>query len=419
VTPAAPHSPPQCAQTPGVERVRADFPILSRLVHGVPLAYLDNAATSHKPRSVLDALRRHYEHDNANVHRGVHELSVRATLAYEDARRRVASFLGAASPDEVVFVRGATEAINLAAAAWGSANVREGDDVLVSAMEHHSNIVPWQMLCGRVGARLRPIPINDAGEILLDEYERLLGPRTRLVAVAHVSNALGTINPVAALAALAHRCGAMVLVDGAQAAPHLKIDVRALGADFYAITGHKMFGPTGIGALWARREILEAMPPWQGGGEMILSVSFEGTTYNRPPARFEAGTPSIADAVALAAAVDYIRDLGHEWIARHEADLLEYGTARLGEMRGVRLVGTAAHKASILSFTVDGVHPHDVGTVLDRHGVAVRTGHHCAQPLMDRLGLTATARASLALYNTRGEIDRLVAGLRAVREVFG
>lgn len=401
-----------------VARVREDFPILRQQVNGRPLAYLDNAATTQKPRAVIDAIRRYYENDNANIHRGVHELSVRATDAYEGARGTVQRFLHAAAPEEVVFVRGATEAINLVAQSWGRGHVRAGDEVLVSAMEHHSNLVPWQMLCAETGAMLRIIPITDAGEIRLDACERLLGPRTRLVAVTHVSNVLGTVNPLDEIVAMAHRRGVPVLVDGAQAAAHARIDVQQLDCDFYVLSGHKAFGPTGIGVLYGKRRLLEAMPPWQGGGDMIRSVSFEEATWNVLPWKFEAGTPNIAGAIGLGAAVDYITTIGPGRIAAHEEALLRYAGERVGAIPGVRLIGTAPHKAAVLSFVVEGIHPHDVATVLDRDGVAVRAGHHCAQPLMQRLGVPATVRASFALYNTMEEIDALVAGVRKAIEVF-
>jgi cysteine desulfurase/selenocysteine lyase len=400
-----------------VERLRQDFPVLARTVRGRPLVYLDNAATTQKPRAVLEAIARYYAEQNANVHRGVHRLSELATAAYEGAREKVARFLGA-EPREIVFTRNATEAINLVAYAWGSANVRAGDEILLTELEHHSNIVPWQLLCERTGARLRVAPITDEGELRIDEFERLLGPRTRLVAVTHMSNALGTILPVAELAARARAWGARVLVDGSQAAYHLPVDVRALGCDFYAISGHKLYGPTGIGVLWGRAELLETMPPFLGGGDMIARVTWERTTYNVIPHRFEAGTPHIAGAVGLGAAVDYVTAIGFDRIQRHERELLAYGTEALSSVPGLRIVGTAREKASILSFVMEGVHPHDIGTVVDEQGVAIRTGHHCAQPLMDRLGLPATARASLALYNTREEIDALVRALERVRTLF-
>jgi cysteine desulfurase/selenocysteine lyase len=401
-----------------VRRIREDFPILGQTVHGRPLVYLDNAATTQKPRAVLDALMAYYSHDNANVHRGIHLLSERATEAYESARTVVQRFINARSTHEVVFTRNATESINLVAQTFARARLAPGDEVMISAMEHHSNIVPWQMVCQEKGASLRVIPITDAGVLELDEYERLLGPRTRLVSVVQLSNALGTINPVQQMIATAHRHGVPVLVDGSQAVHHLRVDVRALDADFYVFTGHKLYGPTGIGVLYGKESLLEAMPPYQGGGDMISSVTFEKTTYNVLPYKFEAGTPNIAGAVGLAAAVDYISATGIDRIMVHERELLAYGTAALSGVPGLTLVGTAPEKASVLSFVMEGIHPHDIGTVVDRQGVAIRTGHHCAQPLMQRLGIAATARASLALYNTREEIDVLVEALHKVRELF-
>jgi len=402
------------------ERVRGDFPILREKVNGWPLVYLDNAATSQKPRAVLDAMQHYYAADNANIHRGVHTLSVRATDAYEGARAKVQQFLGAQRPEEIVFVRSATEAVNLVANTWGRANLRPGDEVLITVMEHHSNIVPWQMLCAQTGAVLKVAPINDDGELLLDEFETLLKcGKTRIVAAAHVSNALGTINPVREMVRLAHQGGAIIMLDGAQAAPHMAVDVRALGCDFYAVSGHKMCGPTGIGALYGRYDLLNTMPPYQGGGDMILSVTFEKTTYNHVPFKFEAGTPNIAGTIGLGAAVDYLRSIGMSTIAAWELELLDYGTRVLRDIPGVRLIGTAKDKAAVLSFLVGDIHPHDVGTILDQQGIAIRTGHHCAQPVMDRFGVAATARASLAFYNTKQEIDALAAGIRKAIEVFG
>jgi len=401
-----------------VERVRQDFPILGQKVYGKPLVYLDSAATSQKPQGVIDAMSRFLLKENANVHRGVHYLAERATEAYEGARAKAQGFLNAEHVHEIIFVRGTTEAINLVAQTYGKKHVGEGDEVLITAMEHHSNIVPWQMLCEQTGARLRVAPINDDGELLLDEFERLIGPKTRLVAVTHVSNVLGTINPIESIVKMAHARGARVLVDGAQAVPHLKIDVQALGCDFYVLSGHKMYGPTGIGVLYGRSELLEQMPPYQGGGDMILSVSFEKTVYNKPPYKFEAGTPNMAGAVGLGAAIDFLSSLEHEGLTAHEEDVLAYGTRLLSAVPGLRLIGTAHAKASVLSFVLDGVHPHDIGTILDREGVAIRAGHHCAQPLMSRLGVPATARASLGCYSTRQDIDALVAGLGKVREIF-
>jgi len=402
-----------------VTALRADFPILGTSVRGRPLVYLDNAATTQKPRSVLRALTDYYETSNANVHRGVHFLSGRATDLFEGARARVARFIGAGEPREVIFTRNATEGINLVAQAWGRANVHAGDEVLITAMEHHSNIVPWQMLCEEKGAALRVVPISDAGELDLEAFSRLLTPRTRLFAVTALSNALGTVNPVEEMARAAHAAGAVVLVDGAQAAYHMPVDVQALGCDFFVLTGHKLYGPTGIGVLYGKAALLDAMPPWQGGGDMISSVTFERSSWNVLPYKFEAGTPDISGAVGLGAAVDFVTAIGMDRIQAYEQELLAYGTAALSEVPGLRLIGTAAHKASILSFVLDGIHPHDLGTIVDREGVAIRTGHHCAQPVMDRLGIPATARASLAMYNTREEIDALVAALHTARKVFG
>lgn len=399
-------------------RLRADFPILATTAHGKPLVYLDNAATSQKPRAVIDRLERYYTTENANVHRGVYDLSERATAEYEKAREKARAFLNAAATREIIFVRGTTEGINLVASSWGRPRLQPGDEVLVSAMEHHSNIVPWQLVCEERGAVLRVIPMNRRGELQLDDYARLLSDRTRIVAVAHVSNSLGTINPVAEIVRLAHARGIPVLVDGAQAAPHLKIDVQELGAEFYTVSGHKMFGPTGIGVLYGKTEWLETMPPYQGGGDMIKSVTFAKTTYADLPARFEAGTPHIAGAIGLGAAIDYLGSLDWAAVAAHERDLLSYATARLRDIPGVQLVGTAAHKASVVSFVVGGVHAHDVGTIVDQEGVAIRTGHHCTQPVMDFFGIPATARASFALYNTRADVDALVAALEKVRKVF-
>jgi cysteine desulfurase/selenocysteine lyase len=399
-------------------RVRQDFPILNETAHGKPLVYLDSANTSQKPRAVIEAEKAVYEHSYANVHRGVYELSRRAEEGFEGARVKVQRFLNAADKREIVFVRGTTEAVNLVANTYGRTQVKAGDEVLISALEHHSNIVPWQILCEQAGAKLRVAPIDDAGEVRIDELERLLSPRTKLVAIGHVSNALGTINPVARVIQMAHARGVPVLVDGAQAVPHLKVDVQALGADFYAFSGHKMYGPSGIGALYGKAEHLEAMPPWMGGGDMILSVTFEKTTYNHIPHKFEAGTPNIAGAVALGAAVDYLTGLGLEAVAAHEHELLEYATQALRPIPGLRFIGTAREKAAVVSFVLEGVHPHDVGTVLDYEGIAVRTGQHCAQPVMDRFGVPATTRASLAVYNTKGDVDALVRGLHKVREMF-
>jgi len=401
-----------------VQRLRQDFPILKQKVHGKPLVYLDNAATTQKPRQVLDAIQRYYTTDNSNVHRGVHWLSEQATKGYEDARIKVQRFINAASGHEIVFTRGTTEAINLVAQSYGRRHVKPGDEIIISHIEHHSNIVPWQLLCEEKEAKLRVIPINDRGELLLDEYERLLNERTRIVAITHLSNALGTLVPVQEIIQKAHHRNVPVLVDGAQAAPRMPVDVQALDADFYVFSGHKMYGPTGIGVLYGKEKLLEAMPPYQGGGDMIRSVTFEKTEYNTLPHKFEAGTPNIAGAIGLGAAIDYLNAVGLEAIAAHEHELLEYATAMVAEVPGVRLIGTAREKAGVLSFTLEGVHPHDVGTILDGEGVAVRTGHHCAQPVMDRFQVPATARASLGLYNTKEEIDALVAGLHKVKEMF-
>jgi cysteine desulfurase/selenocysteine lyase len=401
-----------------VERVRRDFPALHQQVHGKPLVYLDNAATSQKPQVVIDALTAYYSRENSNVHRGVHLLSEKATQAYEAGRARVQRFLNAANTREIVFVRGATEGINLVAASYGRTWVGAGDEIIISAIEHHSNIVPWQILCEEKGAVLRVIPVNDDGELLLDEYARLLGARTKLVAVGHISNALGTINPIEQMIEMAHRQGVPVLIDGAQAAPHLRVDVRALDCDFYVFSGHKTLGPTGIGVLYGKAEWLERMPPYQSGGDMIASVTFEKTTYNALPYKFEAGTPHIAGVIGLGVALDYLSELGLDRVVAYERELLAYGTAALRAVPGVRIIGTAQEKASVLSFVVDGVHAHDVGTVLDQAGVAVRAGHHCAMPVMQRFGVPATVRASLAFYNTREELGALVAGLHDVREIF-
>jgi cysteine desulfurase/selenocysteine lyase len=401
-----------------VAAVRAQFPILHQEVHGRPLVYLDSAATAQKPQAVIDAVADYYRHDNANVHRGVHTLSQRATAAFEAARESVRRFLGARETRELIWTRGATESINLVANSWGSANVKEGDEILITWMEHHSNIVPWQMLCERTGARLVVAPIDDDGCLVMEEFERLLSERTRLVGCIHVSNSLGTVNPVSDVIRLAHEAGARVLIDGAQAAPHLPLDVAALDADFYVFAGHKTYGPTGIGALYGKAELLEAMPPWQGGGDMILSVSFEGTTYNELPHKFEAGTPNIAGAVGLGAALEWMTATGREAMAAHEAHLLAYAGERLGEIPGLRIIGNAPRKAGAHSFVLDGIHPHDIGTIMDHEGVGVRTGHHCTQPVMERFGIPATARASFAAYNTTEDVDRLVEAIVRVQEMF-
>jgi len=401
-----------------VQKLRADFPILKRLINGRPLVYLDNAATTQKPQAVIDALVSYYTNENANIHRGVHTLSEEATESHDEARGVVQRFLNAAEPSEIIFVRGATEGINLVAQTWGRTNVGAGDEIVITAMEHHSNIVPWQMLCEEQGAKLRVAPINDAGELLLDEFEKMLGPRTKLVAMGHVSNALGTVNPIGKIVEMAHSRKARVLVDGAQAVPHIAVDVRKLDCDFYVFSGHKVYGPTGIGVLYGKTELLEAMPPYQGGGDMISSVTFEKTLYNRLPFKFEAGTPDVSGAIGLGAAIEYLNAIGIAPVAAHEHRVLAYGTERLSSVPGLRLIGTAREKAGVLSFVLEGIHPHDIGTILDQEGVAIRTGHHCAQPLMQRFGIPATARASLALYNTVEEIDALVTGLHKVREVF-
>ena len=402
-----------------VERLRRDFPGLRQTVHGRPLVYLDSAASAQKPQAMLDAVSHAYAYDYSNVHRGVHTLSQRATAAFEGAREKVRRFLGAGDAAEIVFVRGTTEGLNLVAQSFARPRLEPGDEVLISAMEHHSNIVPWQIVCEKTGARLRVVPITDDGELELEAYERMLSERTRIVAMIHVSNALGTINPVREIVDLAHARGIPVVIDGAQAAPHMPLDVCELGCDFYTVSGHKLFGPTGIGALYGRREHLEAMEPYQGGGEMILMVTFEKTEYNVPPNRFEAGTPHIVGAIGLGASIDYLEGIGMERITAYEHELLDYATERLEAMPGVKLIGTARHKAAVLSFLVDGVHAHDVGTILDQQGVAVRVGHHCAQPVMDRFGVAATARASLAFYNTRQEVDSLVEAIARVQEIFG
>jgi len=406
------------ASTPlDVARLRCDFPILARQVYGQPLVYLDNAATSQKPRCVIDCEARYYAEYNANIHRGIHRLSQEATDAYEAARDSVQRFINAARREEIVFVRGATEAINLVAASYGQ-RLRSGDEILISEMEHHSNIVPWQLLCERSGAVLRVAAIDDAGELDAESFENLLGPRTKLVAVTHVSNALGTINPVRQMITLAHAYGAVVLIDGAQAVPHLAVDVQALDCDFYAFSGHKLYGPTGTGVLYGKAALLDAMPPWQGGGDMIKRVTFAKTTWNDLPYKFEAGTPNIAGGIALGTAIDYLRAIGLDAVAAHEQTLLDYASARAAATPGLRLIGTARSKAGILSFVIDGVHAHDVGTILDLAGVAVRSGHHCAMPVMDRFGVPATVRASFALYNTPVEVDALFAALATVGEVF-
>ena len=397
---------------------RADFPALHQRVHGKPLAYLDSAASTQRPQAVIDAMVAQERRNHANVHRGVHRLSQRSTEAYEGAREKVRAFVNASGSQEIIFTRGATESINLVAASLGRTRLNPGDEVLITWMEHHSNIVPWQMICAQTGARLVAVPMTPAGELDMEEYERLLSERTRIVAVGHVSNALGTINPVQAVIARAHEAGAVVLVDGAQAAPHLRIDVQALDCDFYAFSGHKMFGPTGIGVLYGKSALLDAMPPYQSGGEMILTVTFEETTYNTLPYKFEAGTPNITGAVGLGAAIDYLSAIDFDDLARHEADLLQYATHRLRELPEIRLIGTAPAKAGVVSFTLGDIHAHDLGTVVDLEGVAIRTGHHCAMPVMEHFQVPATARASFALYNNREDVDRLLLGLERARELF-
>jgi cysteine desulfurase/selenocysteine lyase len=401
-----------------VETVRRDFPILDIRVGDKPLVYLDNAASTQKPQAVIDVIQRYYMLQNANIHRGVHYLSQRATDAYEQARARIAQFIGAGTPDEVVFVRGATEAINLVAHSWGGRFLKAGDEILITALEHHANIVPWQLIAERTGAVIRVAPISDDGEIDLPALQAMLSKRTKLVAVAHVSNALGTVNPVREIIAAAHAHGALVLIDGAQSAPHLPVDVQELGCDFFVFSGHKVYGPTGIGILWGRAAVLESMPPYQSGGDMIQKVTFEKTTFKEPPGRFEAGTPHISGAIALGAAVDYLARLGRERIAAHEDEVTRYAVEKLSAVPGIRLVGRPAHRASVVSFLLDNAHPHDIGTILDSDGIAIRAGHHCAQPLMRRLGIPATARASFGLYNTKAEVDALVAAVARVRVLF-
>jgi len=405
-------------QTFDVQKFRKDFPILTRQVHGKPLIYLDNAATTQKPLSVIEAENRYYQEYNSNIHRGVHSLSQQATKAYEDARVKIQKFLNAAHSSEIIYTRGATEGINLVAQTWGRQNIQAGDEILISAMEHHSNIVPWQMLCGEKGAILRVVPINDAGELLMDEFKKLITPKTKLVAVTHVSNALGTINPVAEIIEYAHSKGVPVLIDGAQSVPHVKVDVQALDCDFYVFSGHKIYAPTGIGVLYGKLKHLEAMPPYQGGGDMIASVTFQKTIYAKPPNKFEAGTPHIAGVIGLGAALDYVLSIGLDKIAAHEHELLVYGTAALSKIKEVRIIGTASAKAGVISFTLGDIHPHDIGTILDKQGVAIRAGHHCAQPVMERFDIPATARASFGLYNTRQEIDVLVLAIQKTLEVF-
>ena len=397
---------------------RTDFPILKTKIHGRPLVYLDNAATTQKPLAVIDTERNYYSNYNANVHRGIHTLSQRATDAYEAARVKVQHLINATSPNEIVFVRGTTEAINLVAQSFGRSRLQAGDEIILSWMEHHSNIVPWQMLCQQTGAKLRVVPVNDSGELQMSDFEMFLNERTRLVALTHVSNTLGTVNPVKSIIGLAHRHGVPVLLDGAQAIAHVPVDVQMLNCDFYAFSAHKLYGPTGVGVLYGKTDLLEAMPAYQGGGDMIRSVTFEETSYNTLPYKFEAGTPNIAGVIGLGAAIEYVSSIGFDAIVSHERALLSYATAKLTEVPGLRIIGRAREKTGILSFVLDGAHPHDIGTILDREGIAIRTGHHCTMPLMERFGVPATARASFALYNTRQEVDALVEAIHKVREVF-
>ncbi len=411
------HAP--ATQLYDVERVRRDFPILSRQVHGKPLVYLDSAASSQRPLQVIEAVDRYEKHSHSNVHRGVHALSQEATEAFEGARDRARRFINARSTREIIFTRGTTEGINLVAQSYARSRLGKGDEILITTLEHHANIVPWQLVCEQVGCTLKVAPIDRRGELIFDRFESLLSPRTKIVAAAHVSNALGTILPIKRIIDAAHAHGALALVDGAQAVPHAKVDVQALGADFYAFSAHKLYGPTGIGVLYGREALLEAMPPWQGGGDMIRTVTFEKSTYNDLPWKFEAGTPNMSGAIGLAAAMDYVEGLGIDAIAVHEHGLLELATAELKRIPGLEIIGTAANKAAVLSFIMEGVHPHDIGTVLDAEGIAIRTGHHCAMPVMDFFEVPATARASFACYSTRDEVAKLVAALRKVREVFG
>ncbi|MGH7452248.1 MAG: SufS family cysteine desulfurase [bacterium] len=406
--------PAQSVNSFDVERIREDFPILRQKVRGKPLVYLDSAATSQKPQVVIEAISNYYKAENANIHRGVYYLSELATKAYEDTRLKVKETINANSIKEIVFVRGTTEGINLVASSYGRENVKEGDEIVISAMEHHSNIVPWQMLCEETGAKLRVIPINDDGELLLDEYQKLLNKKTKLVAVVHISNSLGTINPIKRIVDIAHDSNVPVLVDGAQAMPHSKVDVKKLDCDFFVFSGHKVFGPTGVGVLYAKEALLERMPPYQGGGDMIKSVTFEKTLYNDLPHRFEAGTPNIAGVIGLGEALDYVANIGYEKITAYEKELLNYATAALSTIKPLRIIGTAPEKAAVISFVIEGIHPHDVGTILDRDGIAVRTGHHCTQPVMERFNVPATSRASFAFYNTTAEADLLVKGLQNV-----
>jgi cysteine desulfurase / selenocysteine lyase len=406
------------AQDFDLARRRSDFPILSRKVHGKALAYLDNAATTQKPQVVIDRISRYYELENANIHRGVYLLSQEATAAYEGARQKIGRFINAAESREIIFTRGTTESINLVASSWGRTNLKAGDEIILTGMEHHSNIVPWQLIAEQTGAKIKVVPIDDRGQLLMDEYEKLLSDRTKIVAVVQLSNSLGTINDVKAIAAMAHRRGALVLADGAQWVAHFPTDVRDWDVDFYAFSSHKIFGPTGMGVLYGKAKLLDAMPPYQGGGDMISSVTFEKTTYNELPHKFEAGTPHISGAIGLGAAIDYVQEVGLNRMHVHEDKLLDYAQNRLAEIPGVRLVGTAARKASVISFVLKDIHPHDIGAVLDAEGVAIRTGHHCCQPVMDRFAIPATARASLAFYNTMEDVDALIEGVRKTVKLF-
>lgn len=412
------HKKQTTASTFNVEKIREDFPLLHQKVNGFPLVYLDNGATSQKPKSVIDAINQYYSIYNSNVHRGVHYLSGKATDAYEESRRKVQRFINAKSEVEINFTRGTTESVNLVAQTWGRKYVKQGDEIIVSALEHHSNTVPWQMLCEEKGAKLRVIPMNDAGELLLDEYDKLLNERTRIVAVTHVSNALGTVNPVSEIIRKAHSAGAIALIDGAQSVQHLAIDVQALDCDFFCFSGHKVFGPTGIGILYGKEKLLDDMPPWQGGGEMIKQVTFEKTTYNELPYKFEAGTPNIEGGIGLGAAIDYVTKVGMDNITRYEHELLEYGTQLLQGIEGLRIYGTARDKASVISFLVDDIHPYDFGVILDKMGIAIRTGHHCCQPLMDRLMIEGTCRASFAFYNNKQEMDKLAEAIVRAKKMF-
>ncbi len=402
-----------------IEKIRADFPILQEKIRNKPLVYLDNAASCQKPNAVIDSISHFYRHDYANIHRGVHTLSVRSTDKFESAREKVRGFINAASAKEIIFVRGATEAINLVAQTYGKANIKAGDEIVITAMEHHSNIVPWQMLCEQNGAVLKVAQMNHQGELIFQEFEQLLNDKTKLVAVAHMSNALGTINPVKQIIAAAHKNNIPVLLDGAQAAPHMPVDVQELDCDFYVFSGHKLYGPSGVGVLYGKQALLEAMPPYQGGGDMIKTVSFERSTYAGLPHKFEAGTPSIADVIGLGAAIDYVNDIGMASIAAYEAELLAYATQQAQQIKGLKIIGEAQEKGAILSFTLDHIHPHDIGTMLDSLGIAIRAGHHCAMPVMEFYGVPATARASFAMYNTKAEIDVLMNGIKELIKVFG